>query len=449
MADIWAADANKALSIRLVGAPSPADKPFSPEFTYQVGFGQEETIFGYTNLSILLTFSASSLLPLLSVNFSTVNEATTAKIDDIPAILSEFLPPDHTIDAEEHAKKLEEDIKGWKPLGDKVGEYSRPGGASKGKGKAGSKRPAPGTSANGAASSSSSSSAGAAAGDSDALHFEIYRSNWQTPGWRDFHRRMQIFALFFIEGASYIHEDEGNWEWLTTWQRWVDDEGRTRWAFVGYTSLYRFWHYPSSARLRLSQFIILPPYHKQGHGSRLYAHVYAQAQADEAVTELTIEDPNEAFDQLRDTCDLKTLLQPGGIVAQMKEEQPERGGIGAPLGKARSERWRLKAKIAKRQWSRLIEMLQLMELDPSDRAAIKAYRLQVKARLYRFNKDVLTDLPLSERHQKLQETYENLLEAEYGELVGVDVEPFLDGPDSSSSDGMGNGVKRFKGDDDE
>lgn len=70
----------------------------------------------------------------------------------------------------------------------------------------------------------------------------------------------------------------------------------------------------------------------------------------------------------------------------MKEEQPERGGIGAPLGKARSERWRLKAKIAKRQWSRLIEMLQLMELDPSDRAAIKAYRLQVKARLYRFNK---------------------------------------------------------------
>lgn len=65
------------------------------------------------------------------------------------------------------------------------------------------------------------------------------------------------------------------------------------------------------------------------------------------------------------------------------------------------------------------------------------------------SQDVLTDLPLSERHQKLQETYENLLEAEYGELAGVDVEPFLDGPDSSNSDGMGNGVKRFKGDDDE
>lgn len=32
------------------------------------------------------------------------------------------------------------------------------------------------------------------------------------------------------------------------------------------------------------------------------------------------------------------------------------------------------------------QMLQLMELDSSDPAGIKAYRLQVKARLYRFNK---------------------------------------------------------------
>lgn len=31
-------------------------------------------------------------------------------------------------------------------------------------------------------------------------------------------------------------------------------------------------------------------------------------------------------------------------------------------------------------------MIQLLELDPSDQAAVKAYRLQVKARLYRFNK---------------------------------------------------------------
>lgn len=116
-------------------------------------------------------------------------------------------------------------------MGEKVGEYSRSSAASKGKGK----RAAPGAGPSAGGASSSSSSAQQSDDDPSTTHFEIYRSTWQTPGWRDFHRRMQIFALFFIEGASYIHEDEGNWEWLTLWQRWKDEEGRMRWAFVGYT----------------------------------------------------------------------------------------------------------------------------------------------------------------------------------------------------------------------
>ena len=125
-------------------------------------------------------------------------------------------------------------------------------------------------------------------------------------------------------------------------------------------SLYRFWHYPSSSRLRLSQFVILPPYHKQSHGTRLYKQVYSQALSEDAVSELTIEDPNEAFDRLRDSSDLKTLLQPGGIISQMQEEEQ---GLKAPLRKDRSERWRARAKIAKRQWSRLIEVSQNVPLD--------------------------------------------------------------------------------------
>lgn len=118
-------------------------------------------------------------------------------------------------------------------------------------------------------------------------------------------------------------------------------------------SLYRFWHYPSSSRLRLSQFLILPPYHKQSHGTHLYQIAYSSTLESDSITELTVEDPNEAFDRLRDTADLKRLLAPGAIIDQMKAEE---GGLCAPLQRARSERWRLQAKIAKRQWSRLIEV---------------------------------------------------------------------------------------------
>jgi len=36
--------------------------------------------------------------------------------------------------------------------------------------------------------------------------------------------------------------------------------------FIGYSSLYGFYHFPEKTRLRLSQFIIVSPYQKKGHG---------------------------------------------------------------------------------------------------------------------------------------------------------------------------------------
>lgn len=41
--------------------------------------------------------------------------------------------------------------------------------------------------------------------------------------------------------------------------------------------------------------------------------------------------------------------------------------------------------MLQRQFSRLVEMLQLRALDATDPLGLKAYRLQVKERLYRFN----------------------------------------------------------------
>jgi hypothetical protein len=37
---------------------------------------------------------------------------------------------------------------------------------------------------------------------------------WDTPGFREFHRRMQLFILLFVEGGSYIQEDEDTWEFV-------------------------------------------------------------------------------------------------------------------------------------------------------------------------------------------------------------------------------------------
>lgn len=41
--------------------------------------------------------------------------------------------------------------------------------------------------------------------------------------------------------------------------------------------------------------------------------------------------------------------------------------------------------FVQRQFQRLVEMLILMRLDPTDLRGARAFRLQVKERLYRFN----------------------------------------------------------------
>ena len=383
--DSWSSNSNAAVSLRLIGEAGPSTPIFHPDFTYPI-FGEAETIYGYQGLSIKLRFTAASLVPFLQVEYKAKNEATTAKIDDVEGTLAEFLPPDYLTSEEEFAAQAKA---AFTPLGEKVHTYSRKR-TDKGKGKAGQL--------------DNSDDAGA-----DARVFEIYRATWDTPGFRDLHRRMQIFALFFIEGASYIHEDESNWEFHCLYERIGDS-----YVFVGYTSLYRFWCWPDASRIRLSQFVILPPYHKQGHGRTLYTTVYKQMLSRDKVTELTVEDPSEAFDRLRDSADLALLIP---------ELEPAR--LSPPIDPTWSESERLKRKIAPRQWSRLIEMAQLIRLDPSDEERTRAYRLQVKARLFRFNKDILTQLAKEERVQKLQETFESVLD-EYADIVGVDVDPFLD-----------------------
>ena len=64
---------------------------------------------------------------------------------------------------------------------------------------------------------------------------------------------------------------------------------------VGYTTLYPFLYFPDKIRLRLSQFLILPAYHRLGLGSQLYSHVYHDVLQDGSVKELTVEDPSPEF----------------------------------------------------------------------------------------------------------------------------------------------------------
>ena len=131
--------------------------------------------------------------------------------------------------------------------------------------------------------------------------------------------------------------------------------------------------------------MILPPYQRQGHGctsgqtnplqqpnpfpAALYTATYQRVLSQEHISELTVEDPAEAFEDLRDRNDLKMVLglkrfmeegfgtngsSTGGRVGPIRRTKSSSGAgkMGPPVNKAWAEKWRVQLKIAAVQWQR-------------------------------------------------------------------------------------------------
>ncbi|GJN88600.1 hypothetical protein Rhopal_001566-T1 [Rhodotorula paludigena] len=403
MSEDWSASGIEALQLRLVRSKKAADElsederklvePFSPTFVYPI-FGDEETIFGYKGLNIDYRFASGSLAQYLSVSYDDkFPDTAEVKADDPEKTLYEFIPPSYVKSLDAFEETVEKDAAEFKPLGERIGAY-RMESSSKGKGK--------GKSAGGPILPDRDWEIvdEADLDDDEEVRYEAYWSNWDTPGFKEYHRRMQIFVLLYIEGASYIDEEDGRWEFVTLFER--RKKGDTvSFHFVGYVSFYSFFCWPDTKRLRLAQFVVLPLYH-----AALYTLSYRNVLKRSDVSELTVEDPSEAFEDMRDKCDLYTLVSAGAL-----------DGVKAPLDRDRTEAVRKQYKLADRQFYRLVEMLLLLTADPNDAAHQRAIRLAVKKRLYLFNKEQLLQIEdKEERKTKLQETFESV-QADYERLT--------------------------------
>ncbi|KAG0705310.1 acyl-CoA N-acyltransferase [Suillus ampliporus] len=412
----WTADANEALALSLVRAEEDKQvlgneetyEEFHPTFTYPI-YGEDEKIYGYQDLVIDLRFASGSLAPYLSVRYAQKLDASTT-VDNVEGILKEFIPPDYDTEEAAFLARVQEDAVSFRPLGNLIHSYTRP-----------------------VPSTSGSSSA-----TPEVVEYEVYHATWNDPGFREYHRRMQIFILLYIEAGSYINEDDDAWDFVVLYEKRKRQNGTETYHFIGYSSLYNFYCFPEKLRMRLSQFVIVPPYQRQGHGSELYKAIYNYVLSRPPISELTVEDPAEAFEDLRDRNDLRMLLahkqfmqegfggeavsHGGGKVRKQKTRARAtpmgassgmvkgKGKMGPPVDKAWAEKWRTQLKIAGRQFHRLVEMLILMHLDPADIPAARAYRLHVKERLYRFNFEILAQLEKEERLEKLEETFQSLRE---------------------------------------
>lgn len=126
--------------------------------------------------------------------------------------------------------------------------------------------------------------------------------------------------------------------------------------------------------MRISQFLVLPPYKKRGHGSKLYQTIYEIFKSRTEICEITVEDPNEEFSDMRDKNDIRYLLEHGAFK-----------NLKAPIAPKVISDLCTEYKLTNRQTQRCIEIYLLSNLNKLNAEEYKAYRLQVKQRLYSFN----------------------------------------------------------------
>ena len=312
--------------------------------------------------------------------------------------------------------------------------------------------------------------------------YEIWKGSLADPAVKQLVNRIQILVSLFIEGGTPIKtesDDDGEADPLDRWavfflyhkQEVIGQPDKFSYVFAGYSTVYQFFlfHGPTPpatptkqkaaiqpatndafelpkgetpftdfpCRSRISQFVIIPPFQGKGSGARLYNTIFKHYLDAKQTAEITVEDPNEKFDDLRDTSDLAFLrkipefndLKINTSIAVEKKGPAPRDIVDHEA----LEKLRLKYKIAPRQFARVTELHLMSKLPPSVRPGIEVqdskrpvtkdqeheyrlWKLLVKQRLYKHNIDALGQLEKPERIEKLDETLANV-EFEYARLL--------------------------------
>lgn len=301
--------------------------------------------------------------------------------------------------------------------------------------------------------------------------FEVWRGSLGDRAVKQLVSRIQILVSLFIEGGTPLDVDEPDadrWTVFFLYTKYTDPTTtRQVYMFGGYCTVYRFYLYqppspPASpaqdaakddldlgdgnfdlsqlpCRSRISQFIIIPSFHGKGVGSHFYQAIFSQYLKHPQTVELTVEDPNEAFDDMRDLCDLSYLRTVPDFLKlriDTSVKLPKDGAVPKNIiDQEAYENLRRKVKIAPRQFARVLEMQIMSQLADSVRPGITTdgkdtlskpkpaeeheyslWKLLVKARLYRQHKDILGQLDIAERLEKLEETVASV-EFEYARLL--------------------------------
>ena len=279
LSDEWRCNANASLFFRLVrpapekdsrdssGAPPTETLQFHPHYTHQLW--DDEEIVGYKRVKCVVAFTSGALYTYLHTEYE--SRVTNAPgIADLTDLIGAKLKGGYTTSWADFQSHIHDE---FHPPGEMMAEYTLPSVEETSK--------------------------------KEVISYEVYRGTFNDATLRAYHARLQFFLLFFIDRSSFINDSDLVWEVILLFQKRVClTKGVTTYHIVGYTTLYKFLSYPEDWKMRLSQILILPPYQRVGHGQKLLAIVYAEAEKRRMI-EVNIEDPSPVFQMLRDLTDIQ------------------------------------------------------------------------------------------------------------------------------------------------
>ena len=422
--EAWAVNSTNSTNVSLVDTKEGKIASFKPSFTYPI-FGETEQVFGYKNLEMILAFDSRNFTPFLNVKY-------TEKLDDdllLEKAKMDLQSEKGDYDDEEEYEESEQEQENCNDeVSEKEVEFTEPIEFDPLKKLLQFLPKNDLTIKNEAKWTEQCSEEGNLVEnilqkDGEKITSDekssVYKIN--ITKFKQIHDRLKIFTLFFIEGASYIQDDD------EIWDVYVILENKTS-KIIGYATCYKYWFYDGKGKKfdslqklpedysykgRISQFIIFPTFQNQKFGSRLYNSIYEYWLKQDFIKQINIEDPNESFDALRDKNDFQRIID-----SKFDTKISTKDFQNSNVSKKNLE-WdyidlleqlRNQFKFEPKQAQRLLEMLFIyLNLDDF-------IRLVIIKRVHKQNYELLLDFDKEDRNEKLEETCENIKQ-EYFERI--------------------------------
>ncbi|XP_020099087.1 probable histone acetyltransferase type B catalytic subunit isoform X2 [Ananas comosus] len=225
--------------------------------------------------------------------------------------------------------------------------------------------------------------------DAESPTVEIVRMKLHNEPAGLLYSRLVPLVLLLVDGGSPVDVTDPKWEIFLVVKKIPASSTNCIYQLLGFATVYRFYHYPDSSRLRISQILVLPPYQNQGHGRHLLEAVNSVASS-ENVYDITVEEPSEYLQYLRifiDTLRLQsfepTKLAVNTVISFLKEvnlsKRAQKSKMGPPSGLIEIARQKLK--INKKQFLRSWEVLVYLNLDPQNPRCMQNFRTCIEDRI--------------------------------------------------------------------